>query len=200
MPDQTNPAPPPVPQNVRRAANRQPAADAGHIPITEEMDSAKWTLPPVVPVVIALVALAAVIAFVAYSNRQTATASGNITKVLSSDQEGTALVAVHLNFRNEQDKPLWIREITSEVETADGKKYSDTAAPAVDVDRYLRGAPELAEGRIDPLKAETKIPVHGSQAGMVIFVYQVSKAAFDARKSYTVRVDFYDHAPLVLKQ
>jgi len=199
MPDDVNPASP-VPQNVPKAAKAQPATDAGHVPITEEMDSAKWTLPPIVPVLVALVALGVVIAVVAFSNRQTATASGNITKVLSSDQEGTALVAVHLNFRNEQDKPLWIREISSEVETADGKKYSDTAAPASDVDRYLRGAPELAEGKIDPLKVDMKIPVHSSQAGMVIFVYQVSKTDFDARKSYTVRVDFYDHAPLVLKQ
>jgi hypothetical protein len=200
MPDDVNPAPSPVPQNVPKAANAHSVTDAGHVPMTEEMDKAKWTLPPVVPVLVALIALGAVIAVVAYSNRQTATASGNITKVLSSDQEGTSLVAVHLNFRNEQDKPLWIQEISSEVETADGKKYSDTAAPAADVDRYLQGAPELAEGKIEPLKDDMKIPVHGSQAGMVIFVYQVSKALFDARKSYTVRVDFYDHAPLVLKQ
>lgn len=192
MPENAKPAPP---QNQPQRTT----PDAGHIPITEEMDSAKWTLPPIVPVLIALAAVAVVIAVVSYTNRPTPTASGNITKVLSSDQQGNVLVAVHLNFRNEKEKSVWIREIHSEVETADGKKYSDSAAPGVDVDRYLRGAPELAEDRIEPLKAEMKIPAHTNQAGMVIFAYPVGKADFDARKSFSVRVDFYDNAPLVMK-
>jgi hypothetical protein len=191
MPENANPAPP---------QTRQPSPDAGHVPITEEMDSAKWTLPPVVPILIAVVAVGIVIAVVAFTNRPTPHATGNITKVLSSDQESNVLVAVHLNFRNEKDEQLWIKDITSEVETPDGKKYTDTAAPAVDLDRYLRGAPELAEGKIGPLKAEMKIPAHGTQAGMVIFAYPVTKAVFDARKSYTVRIDFHDHSSMVLKQ
>jgi hypothetical protein len=195
MPDNANPAQPPA-----KAPSPQSAADAGHVPMTEEMDSAKWTLPPIVPILIAVVAVGIAIAVVAYSNRPTPTATGSITKVLSSDQQSNVLVAVHLNFRNEQEKQLWIREIKSEVETSDGKKYTDSSAPAVDLDRYLRGAPELAEGQITPLKAEMKIPAHATQAGMVIFAYPVTKAMFDSRKSFTVRVDFYDHAPMVLKQ
>ncbi len=192
MPENANPA---SPQPQPRPA----APDAGHIPITEELDSPKWTLPPIIPIVIAVAAVAIVLAVVAYSNRQTPVASGNITKVLSSDQDGNVLVAVHLSFNNQLDKAVWVREIKSEVETADGKKYTDTAAPSVDVDRYLRGVPELAAGRIDPLKVNVKIPEHTSQAGMVVFAYPINKAAFDGRKSLTVRLDFYDHAPVVLK-
>lgn len=190
MPENANPVP--------AKDKAQPAVDAGHIPLTEEMDSAKWTLPPVVPVLIALIAVGAVIAAVSYSNRPTPTASGSITKVLSSDQEGNVLVAVHLNFRNEKDKSIWIREINSELETADGKKYTDLAAPGVDLDRYLRGAPELAEGKLDPLKAEMKILAHTDQAGMVIFAYPVTKGVFDTHKSLSVRVDFYDNPSMIL--
>ena len=40
MPELTPPSPPRVAPPPRQA-------DAGHIPITEELDSAKWTLPPV---------------------------------------------------------------------------------------------------------------------------------------------------------
>lgn len=192
MSENPNPAPP-------KAETLKPATDAGHVPITEEMDRAKWTLPPVVPILIAVVAVGIAIAVVAFTNRQTPTASGNITKVLSSDQDSNVLIAVHLNFRNEQEKKLWIRGISSEVEASDGKKYTDTAAPAVDVDRYLKGAPELAEGRIEPLKAEMTIAPHATQAGMVVFAYPITKTAFDGRKAFTVRVDFYDHAPMVLK-
>ena len=39
--------------------------DAGHVPITEELDSAKRTLPPAAPVAIALVAVAIVVAIIA---------------------------------------------------------------------------------------------------------------------------------------
>ena len=53
MPDDTKPTPPPPsnPPNAKAPAKAKPAdaPDHGHIPITEEMDSAKWTLPPIVP-------------------------------------------------------------------------------------------------------------------------------------------------------
>src|SRR5262249_23569171 len=122
--------------------------DAGHVPMTEELDSAKWTLPPLVPLLIALVAVAIVIAVVAFANRPTPHAVGNITKVIAAENADNVLVAVHLSFNNNKDDYLWIKSITAEVEASDGKKYTDEAAPAVDLDRYLQAAPELGEGRI----------------------------------------------------
>ena len=178
----------------------QPAPDAGHIPITEEMDSAKWTLPPVVPILIAVAAVGIIIAVVAMSNRPKPYSTGNISKLLVVENGDNVLVAVHVNLKNAKDDYLWIKEINGEVETRDGKKYTDTAAPAVDVDHYLQAKPQLAEGKIAPLPREMKIPVGKSESGMVIFAFPVNKAAFDARKSFDVRVDFHDHSSLVLKQ
>lgn len=192
MPNNVKPAPAPKPSS--------PAPDAGHIPITEEMDSAKWTLPPVIPIVIAVVLVAVVIAVVVFSTRPKPVATGNITKVLAVENGDNVLVAVHVNFHNEMDQSVWIREINSAVQTADGKTYNDNAAPGADLDRYLQAAPPLAEGRIAPLRAEMKIPARQSQAGMVIFAFPVTKAVFDGRKSLTVRMDFYDHPSVVLKQ
>src|SRR5215813_6530443 len=184
-----------MPDNAKPASSapksNQPSPDAGHIPITEEMDSAKWTLPPVVAIVIAVVAL---------SNRPKPYSSGNISKLLVVENGDNVLVAVHVNLKNAKDDYLWIKEINGEVETSDGKKYTDTAAPAVDVDHYLQAEPQLAEGKIAPLPREIKIPVGKSESGMVIFAFPVNKAAFDARKSFDVRVDFHDHSSLVLKQ
>ena len=178
----------------------QPGPDAGHIPITEEMDSAKWTLPPVVPILIAVAAVGILIAIVALSNRPKPYSTGNISKLLVVENGDNVLVAVHVNLKNAKNDYLWIKEINGEVETSDGKKYTDTAAPAVDVDRYLQAAPQLAEGKIAPLAREIKIPVGKSESGMVIFAFPVNKAAFDARKSFDVRVDFHDHSSLVMKQ
>src|SRR5215510_5591289 len=201
MPDNTNPAPP-APKDPASSSRKSSLSitDAGHVPMTEELDSAKWTLPPIVPVLIALVAVAIVIAVVAFANRPTPHAAGNISKVISADNSGNVLVAVHLNLNNTKDDYLWIKSITGEVEGPDGKKYTDDAAPAVDLDRYLLAAPELGEGRIAPLRTEIKIPARKSQAGMVVFAFPVKKEDFDKRKSFDVRVDFHDHSSMVLKQ
>ena len=63
----------------------QPAPDAGHIPITEEMDSAKWTLPPVLPVLIVLAVLAAIVGGGAYLMRPKPGATGAITGVYAAE-------------------------------------------------------------------------------------------------------------------
>ena len=203
MPDNANQSPTQAPKNPPAPARKSSLSitDAGHVPITEELDSAKWTLPPIVPVLIALAAVGIVIAIVAFANRPTPHATGNLSKVIVADNQGNVLVAAHLNINNnKKDDYLWIKSITGEVEAADGKKMTDDAAPAVDVDRYLQAAPELAEGKIPPLRTEIKIPALKSQSGMVIFAYPLEKPAFDARKSFTVRVEFYDHSSIALKQ
>jgi hypothetical protein len=202
MPDNANPAPTQTPQNPAPSGRKSSLSitDAGHVPMTEELDSAKWTLPPIVPVLIALVAVGVVIAIVAFTNRPTPHAAGNLTKVIAADNQGNVLVAAHLNINNNKDDYLWIKSISGELQAADGKKFTDDAAPAVDIDRYLQAAPELGQDKIAPLRTEIKIPAHKSQAGMVIFAFPIDKAAFDGRKSFDVRLDFYDHSSLVLKQ
>lgn len=202
MADDQNPAPQqPLPQAPQPTQSSQARPDAGHIPITEELDSAKWTLPPILPVVIALIVIVIIVGAVAYMNRPTPSAVGSITKVISVDEPGnTTMVAVHLKFDNQTEKPLWIRHISAEVETPDGKKLIDDAAPASDIKRYLEGFPELAQDKIDSLQEEQKVAPKGSHAGMTIFAYPIDKKTFDGRKSLSVRVEFYDRAPMVLKQ
>lgn len=196
MPENANPAPSKTPKS--RPAG--PTFDAGHVPMSEELDSPRWTLPPIVPILIALAGVAIVVGIVAFSNRPKPSATGNITKVVSAEMNDNVLVVVDLKFDNATEGKLWIKNINSEVEAPDGKKYTDTAAPSVDVDRYLQAFPALAEGKLEPLKEEMQIPPKGSQAGMVIFSYPVNKAAFDSRKSLTVRVDFYDRPAMILKK
>src|SRR5579864_1329210 len=112
-----------------------PAQDAGHVPITEEFDRAKWTLPPVVPILVAVAAVAIVVAIVALSNKPQPVATASIVRVASADQSGNSMVAVQVKVDNKIPKQLWIKNLSSELETADGKKYTDTAAPAVDARR-----------------------------------------------------------------
>src|SRR5437868_12636519 len=100
MPDDTKPTPPPPgnPPNANASAKPRPAnqPDAGHIPITEEMDSAKWTLPPIVPLLVAAVLVAIVVSVVVFSNKTKPSASLAITKVASAAQEGNTMVAIQI--------------------------------------------------------------------------------------------------------
>ena len=203
MPDNTTPTPPPPPSSnqpnatptVKPQAASQP--DAGHIPMTEEMDSAKWTLPPIVPLLVGALLVAILISVVLLSNRPKPSASLAITKVVSAPQEGNTMVAIQVNLDNQIAGPLWIKGIRAEVETADGKKYTDTAAPGMDGPRYMEAFPPLAEARADWLKEDLKIPAKTSFNGVAIFSYPVGKAAFDGRKQVTLRIQLYDQPTLV---
>lgn len=190
-----------MPENAKpQSQPAAPAPDAGHVPITEEFDRAKWTLPPLVPIVIAAAAVAIVVAVLAFTNRAQPVASANIVKIVTADQSGNTMVGLQLKLDNKIPKQLWIRDISSELETADGKRYIDTAAPAVDVKRYLDAFPPLQEVKGDPLREELKIPAGTSYIGFAIFSYPVDKSTFDGRKSLTVRIGFYDQPSLVAKQ
>jgi hypothetical protein len=199
MPDDAKPTPPPPKPQAAEAAPQTPAnrPDAGHIPITEEMDSAKWTLPPIAPMLVALVLVAVLVTVGVLSNRSKPSAAMAITKVASADQQGNAMVAIQVKIDNQIDKPLWIKNISAEVETPDGKKLSDSAAPGMDAPRYMEAFPPLEEARADWLKEELKIPAKTSLTGVAIFSYPLAKTAFDGRKQVTLRIQFYDQPTLV---
>lgn len=206
MPENPTPAPPPKPAEPAGATPSKPTQPAkpepeyAHVPMSEEFDKARWTLPPMAPVLIAAGVIAVIVAVVAFSTRPKPVLSGAITKVAAADQEGNALVAVQVRLDNVTEQQLWIRNVDSEVETADGKKYQDHAAAASDADRYFQAFPALTEAKADPLHEELKIPPKTSYTGVSIFSYPVDKKTFDQRKSLTLRIQVYDRPTIVVKQ
>ena len=197
MPENTDPQQPP--NTGQQVSAPAPQYTPGHVPITEEFDRAKWTLPPIVPLVIAAVAVAVIIAVVAFTNRQQPVMSGSITKVVSADQQGNTMVAVQVKVNNVIDRQLWIRNIDLDLETADGKKFTDHAAPSGDAATYMKAFPVLQQASADPLREELKIPPKTGYTGVAIFSYPVDQKAFDGRKSLTMRIQLYDQPTLVLK-
>jgi hypothetical protein len=179
----------------------QPPPDAGHIPITEEMDSAKWTLPPVLPVVIVLVVLAAIVVVGAHLMRPRAGASGAMTGVYAAESpdKSSTMVLVRVSVSNVGNKPMWVREITAQLKTDQGE-WTDTAASPVDIARYFRAFPALAPYQAPPLKSETRIVAGGQAEGMVLVSFPVSKDAFDKRKVLSVTLENYDRRPLVIAE
>jgi hypothetical protein len=180
---------------------RRPQFNPGHVPITEEFDSAKRTLPAVAPLAVALVVVIVFIVGVAYIFRAKPVAQGQIDNVLfsrNSDQTA-AMVAIQVTLRAVGEKPLYIKSIKADLTTPDNS-YSDEAAAASDYTRYFQAYPDLQDHSTKPLQVETKIPPGGEEHGTVLVSFPVDKAQFDARKSLTVTIQPYDQKEIVLKE
>ncbi|MFZ0704298.1 MAG: hypothetical protein WAM71_01760 [Candidatus Korobacteraceae bacterium] len=175
--------------------------DAGHVPITEEFDSPRRTLPPVLTLVIALVVVVVFIFGVAYVFRAKPIAQGQIENVFISQNKGqpNSMLAIQVSLKAVGDKPLYIKEITAELKTPTDT-YTDEAASPSDYDRYFQAYPDLKDHAMKPLAVETKIPPGGQQTGTVIVTFPIDQSDFDTRKSLTVTVVPYDQKPIVLKE
>ena len=178
-----------------------PGFDAGHVPITEEFDSAKRTLPPVAPLLVALVVVVVFIVGVAYIFRSKPVAQGQIDQAFAMQQEDKpySMVLMQVTLRNISDKPLFIKEIKSDIMTDQGEN-ADEAASAVDYSRYLQAFPDLQSYATEPLRVETKIPPGGEIKGSVMVAFPITKEQFYARKDLNVTIFPYDQKAIMLHE
>jgi hypothetical protein len=61
----------------------------------------------------------------------------------------------------------------------------------------MQAFPTLEAAKADWVREDLKVPTKTSFNGVAIFSYPVAKAAFDARKQITLRIQLYDRATLV---
>ena len=177
-----------------------PQYDAGHVPITEEFDSAKRMLPPAAPVAIALVVVAIVVGIIAYLFRAKPVAQGGIDAVFFSEPAGmtNGMVLTQVTLRNIGSKTLYIKNIKVNLKT--DQDLADDAASPTDYDRYFMAYPDLKEHATQPLVVEMKIPPGGEQKGTVLVSFPVTKERFDGRKDLDVTIEPYDQNPIVLRE
>ena len=208
MPD-PSPAPDTTPASEPGESSPVPDStpvDIGYRPMTEEMDSAKWRLPPALPVIVAALVVAIVVGiFTLVWGRPLAT--GQILNVTSAEQatKASVLVAIRVSVKNVSRNDVFIRNIQAEMTpAADAKDQSvlqDEAASAVDYYRYFQAYPALAQNDMEPLRPETKLRPGETQEGMVIVEFPVNQEDFNKRKSLKVLITLYDHsAPIKIQQ
>jgi Domain of unknown function (DUF4352) len=175
--------------------------DAGHVPITEEFDSAKRSLPPVATLVAALAVVVVFIVGVAYIFRSQPVAQGQIDRAFAMQQEDKpySMVLMQVTLRNVGSKPLFIKEIKADIMTDQGESVDD-AASAVDYSRYLQAFPDLQIYATDPLKVETKIAPGGEVKGSVLVAFPITKDQFYARRDLSVTVLPYDQKAIELHE
>ncbi len=188
IPNQPTPPPPPGPIT--------------EFHIGDEFGTAKRNLPPAGIVLICIAALAVIVGIFAFEKRQKPQGAGSIDFVATAEVPGQnlTLAAITMTLRNTADRPLWIKNLTARLTTADGNTFDDAAASAVDLDRYYQGFPALKESSEPPLSPETKLLAGAQQKGTIIVSFKVTKEAFNQRKALTVTIQPYDQAlPVVLK-
>ena len=190
-----------MPEGATQPKPAQPSPDAGHIPITEEMDSAKWTLPPLLPVLVVVVVLGAAVIGLVFLLRPKPGALGAVMEVHTAelpDKTGT-FVLIQVRVNNLSSKPIWLREIKAQLKTDQGE-WTDNAASSVDLERYFKAFPNLGLHRSAPLAPEAKIAPGEQTEGMVLVLFPVKQEAFDKRKSLTVTLENYDRRPMVIAE
>jgi hypothetical protein len=175
--------------------------DAGHVPITEEFDSARRTLPPIAPLAVALLVVVVFIVGVGYVFRSKPIAQGQIDQAFAMQQEENpySMVLMQVTLRNIGDKPLFIKEIKADI-TTEQRESVDDAASAVDYSRYLQAFPDLQAYATEPLKVETKIAPGGEVKGSVMVAFPITKEQFYARTALNVTVFPYDQKAIVLHE
>ncbi len=211
MPDNKTPTPPPPrPESgVVPGVNLKPPAgakkdtnnyDRAHVPMGEEFDKAKWTMPPWQPVVIALVVIGIIVGVIAYFNKAKPPASGGIDEVTSVSVPGdSVMAAINVHFGNSSQYLIKVHSIKATVQTSKGD-FSDEAANASDYARYYQAFPDLKQNAKTPLMQDARIAPGANGIGTVIVSFPVPKDVFDSRKSLNVTVEPYDGLPIVLKK
>lgn len=179
-----------------------PETDAGHIPMEEEMDRAKWTLPPMMPVLIAAAVIAIILGILAWTLRWKPTTASKIldVNVVEQSNQTSVLVAINVDVANVSQKPVWLNTAKVKIDTDKPDPLEDEAASPVDFERYFTAYPDLRKNAIEPLRRDTKIDPNGHLQRMVVVGFPVSKAEFDRRKSLVVTIEVADQRPIIIKQ
>jgi len=197
VPPVTPPAQPtPTPAKKKQDAPLDPA----HVPMTEEFDRAKWTMPPMGIVGIGLAIVAVVGALLVFTNRAKPVVAGGIVDVSSVQlQDNTVLVAVMVRVSNATQKQWYIESIKGTVSTQQGE-FSDDAATATDSERYFQAFPGLGYSGTQVLKFDQKLAPGQQETELVVFGFPVTKDQFDQRKSLTVTIHPFDNLPVTFKK
>lgn len=168
--------------------------------IGEEYGTAAKNLPPVKIVLIGLAIIVVIAVVVSLVERPHSPATGSIDDVASIEipDQNAVMVAINVSFQNHGKKPFWVRNIKVDLETGSGN-FSDEAAAAVDVQRYLQAFPALKEHALELLKRETMVEPGDATKGTIMVSFPLMPDAFANRKSLKVIIQPYDQpVPLVL--
>lgn len=174
-----------------------PEPNAAQIPMTEEFDSLKHTMPNAVPVAVAMLLVVVVIGILAYVLRAKPVITGSIDEAfaVTVPSQNSSLAIITLSFQNVTQKPLWLNNINIAVH-AKGSDFNDDFASVSDFPRYFQALPALEPHARPGLVRDAKLAPMEKAIGSVIVSFPLTQEEFDARDSLTATLTFADHPPV----
>jgi hypothetical protein len=94
--------------------------------------------------------------------------------------------------------PLFLSDITSTLTTADNSITTTSAIEKNDLPAVYTAFPAIQPLTGPPLFRESTIQPHTPAEGMVLLHFPLTKAIWDNRKSATLTLTFYHHAPITI--
>jgi hypothetical protein len=107
-----------------------------------------------------------------------------------------ALVTVNVTDR--LNLPIFLKDFTGTLITADGEQVAGTAAQMPDLENLYTTFPALRPLASPPLPRETLISPGRSAEGMVLLHFPVAAETWNHRRSAALNIDLYHQGPLTI--
>jgi hypothetical protein len=107
-------------------------------------------------------------------------------------------ILVTLRIEDRLNLPLFLKDFTATLTTADGEELHTSATEQQDLDAMYVTFPALKRLSSAPLLRETLIEPGKSAEGMVLLHFPVTKEVWDRRKSAVLNVDLYHQGPITI--
>jgi hypothetical protein len=113
--------------------------------------------------------------------------------VVSNQQhaDDTLYVLTTLRIDDRLHLPLFLKDFTATLTTAEGEEVTTSAVEKQDLDNVYTSFPELKPLSSEPLLRDTMISPGQSAEGMLLLHFPVTKEVWDHRRTAVLNVDLY---------
>jgi hypothetical protein len=111
--------------------------------------------------------------------------------VANQHTEDDLYVLTTLRIDDRLHLPLFLKDFTATLTTADGEEITTSAVEKQDLDNVYTSFPDLKPLASEPLLRDTMISPGQSAEGMILIHFPVTQAVWDHRRKAVLNVDLY---------
>jgi hypothetical protein len=111
--------------------------------------------------------------------------------VANQRAEDNLYVLTTLRIDDRLHLPLFLKDFTATLTTADGEEVTSSAIEQQDLDAVYTSFPEVKALATTPLLRETMISPGQSAEGMILLRFPVTQEVWDRRRSAVLNIDLY---------
>jgi len=111
--------------------------------------------------------------------------------VANQHAEDALYVLTTLRIDDRLHLPLFLKDFTATLTTAEGEEVTTSAVEKIDLDNVYTSFPALKPLASEPLLRDTMISPGQSAEGMILLHFPVTKEVWDHRRTAVLNVDLY---------